>query len=151
MKTIELIVKQTKAGDDYHVFKMEDGKFLSVFKFDTRFPEINVGTDLPDDVLIYDPQYSNYKLKPLPKPAGGPRTGGNAATIAKAQETKREDIEAAQDRKERSIRLSQAMGGATQIALASLKDQPFPTDDDFKAEWTKWCKWLIAQGNQPFI
>lgn len=150
MKTIELLVKKTKAGDDYHVFKMEDGKYLSIFKFDSRFSEINVGTDLPDDVLVYDQQYNNYKLKELPKPAGGSRGGGNSAAITKAQDTKREDIKDAQERKKEDIAQAAAFRDATLITVEWVKSAPFPMDHEIKEYWKSWVKFFLAMGDQPF-
>ena len=153
MKTTALVMKSTKAGDPYKQFVMEDGNKLSVFNFDTRYNEIDVGTDLPESVLIFDPAYSNYKLRPLPKGAQVKTANGYRAPagIAKAQEVKREDIAAAQERKNESISIHGAFRDATLIALASYAQQPFPTDEEFKAEWTKWVKWILSKHNEPFI
>lgn len=154
MKTIELLVKQTKAGDDYHVFKMEDGKFLSVFKFDTRFSEINVGTELPDDVLIYDQQYNNYKLKPLPKPAGAPRGGFGGKQAEALMEKKNESIKGFQDDKEKSIALSSAQRDAVLMVTTFETAQPFPTDSELRAKIVEWREWFLKEhqnrSGQPF-
>lgn len=149
MKTISLTMKQTKAGDAYKLFQMEDGKKLSVFQFDSRYNDINDGTDIPEDQLVYDQQYDNYKLKQLPKvPAGGSRGGAN---IAKAQETKAENIKEAQDRKAEAITRAGAFRDATLVTLAMLKDQPFPTDDDFKKNWELWVKYFMGKADEPFV
>lgn len=149
MKITALVMKKTKAGDDYKLFTMEDSHKLSVFNWDLRYPELNVGSDIPEDALIFDPAYSNYKLKPLPKPSGAAiKTPGgyrNPAAIEKAQETKRENVEEAQNRKQDGIKLAGAMRDATLVALADIKDQPFPSDDDFKRTWMKWCDFFLEQ------
>lgn len=92
-----------------------------------------------------------YLFPPKPKTTstGAPR--GNSGAIAKAQEKKAEDIATAQTRKHEAIATAGAFRDATLIALASLKDQPFPTDDEFKAEWLKWVKWILVQNEQPFL
>ncbi len=90
-----------------------------------------------------------YIFAPKPKAATGGRPGG--AAITKAMETKNENIKEAQERKAESIALAGAMRDATQITLAELKDQPFPTTEDFQERWKFWVKWLLNQHNQPFL
>ena len=87
---------------------------------------------------------------PKPKAAGG-FTPRGAGAITKAMETKAANIEVAQTRKNDAIALAGAMRDSTLITLAALKDQPFPTDEEFKAEWTKWVKWILNQHEQPFL
>jgi len=41
--------------------------------------------------------------------------------------------------------VSAAMRDAVQITLASLREQPFPTDEEFDAEFTKWRNWYLAK------
>lgn len=151
MKTTSVTIKQTKAGQDYKQFVMEDGKRLSVFQFDTRYPELEVGTDLPDDILIYDQQYDNYKLKPLPKPVT-PTKGGFGGKQAEAlMDKKVVNIEKSQDRKQEAILRAGAFRDATLVSLASLREQPFPTDAEYQAEWRKWVKFFVSAGEEPFI
>lgn len=81
-----------------------------------------------------------------PKPAksfSGHSRGTGGANIAKAQERKQENIEKTMDRKEMGILISAAMRDATQITLASLKNEPFPTDADFGREFRKYRDWYI--------
>lgn len=145
MKTIQLEIKKTKAGDDYKLFTMEDGKKLSLFQFDTRYPDIVIGTDLPDDVLIFDPAYGNYKLKPLPPVAKTGGFSGAAAAqakkgemIEKAQETTFAHVTKAQENKNIGIKTSAAMRDATLMTLQSLSQEPFPNDADFEREFKKY-------------
>lgn len=51
-------------------------------------------------------------------------------------------VAVAQANKERGIQVSLALGKAVDISLASIKDVPFPTDADFKAEIRRWRDWL---------
>lgn len=90
-----------------------------------------------------------YLFAPKPKAPGGQR-GGNAAAITKAQETKREDIKDAQERKAEAISRAGSMRDATLVSLACLKDSPFPTDSEFKVEWEKWYKYFMAKADEPF-
>jgi hypothetical protein len=96
-------------------------------------------------------------LYPMRTPAApkAPATGGTYPSrgggIAKAQETKKQNIEEAQERKHEAISIAGAFRDATLISLAALKDQPFPTDEEFKTEWTKWVKWILNQHEQPFL
>lgn len=116
-----------------------------------QFKDFSLGAVIEGN-LWKNPTSGKYSLFP-PKPrtgAYGARGGGSAA-VTKAQDHKAELIEKAQDKKHDAIKLAGAMRDATLITLASLKDAPFPTDSDFKEEWTKWVKWLIGQSEQPFI
>ena len=98
-----------------------------------------------------DPKYGpTLYTERVISPAGGGRTGMSTG-IAKAQETKRDDIKDAQERKNEAIQLAGAFRDATLVSLQALRDNPFPTDEEYKAEWTKWCKWFLQQGDQPFI
>lgn len=78
-------------------------------------------------------------------------SGNKSAAVTAAQEMKREHIKEAQDRKEEAIKLAGPMRDATLVALAALRDTPFPTDDEFKAEWRKWAKFFPGEADQPFI
>lgn len=73
------------------------------------------------------------------------------ADIAAAQETKKTNIEEAQNRKHDAIARAGAMRDATLVTLASLKDAPFPTTEDFKAEWTRWVKFFLGKADEPFV
>lgn len=141
-------MKETSNGKPYKQFTLENGKVLRVFNFDAHYDSLQEGMEIDDAELVFDAKWDNYKLKAMPKPTSAPRASG---AITKAMETKQLNTEKNMDRKEESIRIAGAFRDATQITLASLKDVPFPTDEEFKAEWTKWCKWLLGQSDQPFI
>ena len=86
---------------------------------------------------------------PKPQAKGNPAFKGQQ--IAKMQETKAANIAMAQDRKNESISIHGAFRDATLIALQSYKDVPFPTDEEFKAEWTKWVRWILSKHDEPFL
>lgn len=92
-------------------------------------------------------EYWNFKGENQ-KPA---YTGGKTGAMNKVMETKNSNILAAQDRKHDAIAKAGAFRDATLVTLASLKDQPFPLDEEFQAEWTKWVKYFLNVGEQPFI
>ena len=89
-----------------------------------------------------------FAPKPAKPSTGAPRAFGG---IAKAQETKAANIEKAQDRKQDAIALAGAFRDATLISLAQLKDEPFPTADEFKETWTYWVRWILSKNNEPFV
>lgn len=90
---------------------------------------------------------------PLAAPGGGGsmRGGGNRAAIKAAQEFKTASIDRAQDRREVGVKVAGAMRDATLIAIAALKDQPFPTDAEFKEELRKWRDWLISEFDNEIL
>jgi hypothetical protein len=102
--------------------------------------------------LWRSPSTGKQYLYPIrePKPATGAYTRSGGA-ITKAQEKKAEDIETAQNRKKDAIALAGAFRDATLISLASYRDIPFPTDEEFKAEWIKWVRWILSKNEEPFI
>jgi len=82
---------------------------------------------------------------------------GGAPGIKAAQERKAETIKEAQENRAQGVKVAAAMRDATLITLASLKDQPFPTDEEFQAEFIKWRSWYMEQwataekvADQPF-
>lgn len=99
--------------------------------------------------LTTSPDGKFKNLKPTgggsyaPRPSSTPRSSSYGAKAG--QERKGEMIEHAQDRKELSMRLQGAMRDATLITLASLKDSPFPDDEDFKKVWEMWRDYLMGQ------
>lgn len=145
-------MRPTKTGGEYKQFTMEDGKKLSVFSYDPRYAELEVGSDIPETDLIFDPAYGNYKLNKAPVvfPARPASLGGPRPSMAAAVEKKGVMIEKAQERKSEGVNISGAFRDATLISLASLRDQPFPTDEEFKAEWRKWVKFIMNEHEQPF-
>lgn len=102
--------------------------------------------------LWKSPSSSKYSIFP-PKSSSGAYTkrGVGSAAISAAQDTKRVDIAVAQDRKHDAIARAGAFRDSTLVTLASLRDQPFPTDEAFKAEWTRWVKYFLGKADEPFI
>lgn len=97
-----------------------------------------------------DKWYLFAPKKPLDRPKFF-KPGGGAAAIKKAQETKAENIAVAQERKHDAIARAGAFRDATLVTIASLKDTPFPTTEDFKAEWTRWVKFFLGKADEPFV
>jgi hypothetical protein len=87
-----------------------------------------------------------------PKPKAVSTSGGAAkgGMIAKAQETKREDIKHAQDTKREDISRAAAFRDATLITVEWIKSAPFPMDDEIKSYWRAWVKFFLNEGEQPF-
>lgn len=92
--------------------------------------------------------FTLYPIKANPMGAR-PAWAGKGSGIAKAQETKREDIKAAQENKHEAIKMAGAMRDATLITLAELSGSPLVAED-FKMRWTDWRKWLMDKANEPF-
>lgn len=80
-----------------------------------------------------------------------PYKAGGGANIAKAQEVKGEMIKEAQGRKNDAIARAGAFRDATLVTLQMLKDQPFPTDADFKEIWKGWVKFFLGVADEPFV
>lgn len=108
------------------------------------FHGIDEGADIMGE-LASNGKYTNLK------PTRGGYSGGSTTPrspsygVKAAQERKGTMIEEAQDRKELSMRLQGAQRDATLITIASLKEQPFPTDEEFKKDWKKWFDFLMGQ------
>lgn len=94
-----------------------------------------------------DGQYRTF-FPERPKPA---YNKGGGANIAKAQEVKAENIKEAQVRKNDAIARAGAFRDATLTTLQMLKDQPFPTDAEFKEAWRGWVKFFLNAADEPFI
>lgn len=92
-----------------------------------------------------------YLFAPKQKPARSPNGSFRDAQIEKIMDKKEASIEKFQGRKEESIKLAGAMRDAVLVSLASLRDQPFPTDEEYKAEFEKWLKYFLNIGEQPFV
>lgn len=80
---------------------------------------------------------------PKPKPAANAPRGG--ANIAKAQETKRKYIEAAQENKALGIKVSAAMRDATSITLELMKKDPEFGFSDFETMFRRVRDWYIKE------
>ncbi len=142
-------IRQTSAGKEYKSVTLKSG--------DQSYEKVSLWSDNPDyasfveggrisgEVFKNEKGYWNFKSANA-KPAF---KGGGA--ITKAQETKRVDIEAAQERKHDAIARAGAFRDATLVTIASLKDAPFPDDADFKRVWESWVKYFLGKGEEPFV
>lgn len=137
-------IKQTQAGKDYAVVTSGEQKG-SMFE---GFTGLKVGDEVEGDFTT-NGKYTNFRLKTtLQRPAF---MGNKTAQMEKVMERKEVAIEHAQERKQDAIAKAGAFRDATLVSLASLRDQPFPTDEEYKEEWVKWVKFFLNQGEQPFI
>ena len=110
------------------------------------FNQMAVGDFLEADYWR-SPANKQYLFAPKPKQASTGNSSGfkGGSGVKAAQERKGEMIEKAQENKQTGIMVSAAMRDATQITIASLKEQPFPTDAEFTYEFTKWRDWYIKK------
>lgn len=153
----EILKCETK-GDGWKVATVKEGveggrtfEGVSINKTDRQgktafenFDAIDVGLQLEAD---YWPNPADERKKYLfaPKPKAAARSGAfKTKVIEEAQDRKAEHIKEAQDNRSHGVMIAAAMRDATQIALASFKDQPFPTAEEFSAEFVKWRDWYLA-------
>jgi hypothetical protein len=139
--TAKEAIEGGRTFNDVSINKVDRAGAIAWPNFDT----IEVGATIEADYWR-SPQNKQYLFAPKPKSSGG--GARNTAAIAKAQETKAENIKEAQANKNTSIMIAAAMRDAGAIALAALKDQPFPTDEEFIAEFTKWRDWYLAKWHE---
>ena len=119
-------------GKPYKTVSFEDGEgfeIRSVGVFD-KLSEVVVGAELEGEVV--DSANGKFKNFNFPRTA---KVGSNSGMIAKAQETKRKDIEHFQETKMDSIRMSGAMRDATTILNMLVASGRFEADN-----WEE--KWL---------
>lgn len=144
-KLTSIDIKQGKSGKSFATtyWKDQDGHDNKALMF-KDFEGLKVGDDIEGSILPWkDAAVFNVTkhdtTNTYRKPWGG---GGKAEDIKQAQGRREASIAISQDRKEAGIGVSIALGKAVDIALASLKDQPFPTDQDVKQEVNKWFEFL---------
>lgn len=81
-----------------------------------------------------------------PKPTTGGFTGSRTPSGAvKAAEITSQSVDKSMEKKGLGIMVSAAMRDATQITLASLAQQQFPTDAEFQVEFEKWRSWYLKK------
>jgi len=141
MKITSIELRTDKNGDPLKYTTFENGDVVYVnSKYDSAiYEQVIEGSEWE---VIQD---GNFKKIKYDKPVTA-RGGGNAG-IAKAQETKRKDIETAQESKQTAIEISSTFRDATAITIAYYAGKPF-TDIEFKNEWLKWRKWLVDNFDQ---
>lgn len=115
---------------------------FNVFNFHTRYADVVVGRSFASEEFEKDGQYIKLAdpdagiKKPFSR--GGGRV--DPVAVAMAQEQKRENIEKAQDNKDRGIRLSGAMNHATSLVVAFKKDA---TLEEAKKEVIRVRDWYL--------
>lgn len=121
------------------------GKKGEVFpNFDAIAPGITV-----EGELWQSGQGKWYLFPPKVQKQGNSNFKGQQ--IEKAMERKEQAIDTFQDKKNEAILRAGAFRDATLVSLASLRDQPFPSDEEYKAEWKKWVKYFLQKGDEPFV
>lgn len=138
--TVKEAIEGGQTFSDVSLNKMNREKTAVAF---ANFDDLKVGATLEADYWrsATNKQYL-FAPKPKSQSGGGAR---NSAAITKAQETKAEHIKEAQENRAQGVKLAAAMRDATQITLAVMSGTPFPTDEEFKAEFTKWRDWYLQE------
>lgn len=138
-------MKETKAGQPFKSCTL-DGKVFgkdkfNLFQFHTRYADIVVGSNVEESDIVQDGQY--IKLRDPDegiKGRGGKRGGANPLDIAMAQQNKAEHIQAAQDNKDRAIRLAGSLSHAVAVVTAFNKEL---TPDQVKTKIISWRDWFL--------
>lgn len=142
---IDWIEEKSWNGKKFLEVELEghEGKKISVwppFPVDTLKPSDEIEGDLVQNDKGY------WSLKPLKANpfANKPAWAQKSNTIAKAQETKREDIKTAQENRKEGVMIASTARDATQIALAELSGKPLVAQE-FQDRWDYWQKWLAER------
>lgn len=117
-----------------------------------NFAQITVGATIEGDYwrnpagkqYIYAPKRQRAAATTAalsPSPSTGTKSFGGGGGVKAAQERKAEGIKEAQENKKTGVMIAAAMRDATAIALAAAV--PFPTDEEFMAEFMKWRDWYL--------
>lgn len=81
------------------------------------------------------------------------KTGGSGANVAKAMETKRENIAEAQGRKETAIEMAATARDATLLTVEWVRNEAiqsrYPLTTEIQSKWLEWRKWLTGQFGNP--
>src|SRR3990167_150321 len=149
MQIKEIRQGQTKSVKAMETLILDDSeiKSLNIFEWDEKFMKVKVGDEISRDELVKDGNYWNFKRD---KPQSGGTQGNRGGMIAKAQDTKRHDIEVAQGNKERSIMIASANRMATDVVVAQLTENT--TDAEIRERILGWKNWFIKNWDtyEPF-
>lgn len=113
---------------------------FNVFNFHTRYADVVVGRSFDVSEFEKDGQYIK-----LSDPDAGikrpfARKGADPVAIAMAQQNKADNIEKAQDNKDKAIRLSGSMNHAVTVVTAFNKDL---TAEQTKKKVIEWRNWFL--------
>lgn len=139
--------KTTKTGKPYAIVLLDDKGTEVKASMWEGYESLMAGVEVQGEVYKSG-DFTNFRLGTLQRFAGTGGAAPRAAAIKEAQVAKETGIRKAQDNSQLSIKISGAMRDATLITLASLREQPFPTDEEFKQEWRKWRDWIINEFDQ---
>lgn len=122
---------------------------------------VTIWSDYPDFVNLRPGSTVEGDLVPARDPKYGPTLYGKKAnlgprpawakkenTIAKAQDRKEEGIKTAQERTQEGVSMSGSARDATLILTTFYQGL---SDDDLKAKWDEWRKWLYGKYTEPFV
>ena len=146
-KVLSFELKQDKNGNDMKIVKFEGidkGVFVNSKYEADMYPKIVEGAEL--EVKEVD---GWLKVIDPNKPAGN--TGGRGAGIAKAQETKRQDISDAQANRSEGIKLSGSARDATLMLTTFYADSQL-NETEMKEKWSMWRDWFYREHDEvlPF-
>lgn len=141
MKITEIKQGNTKSGKPMETLILDDSeiKSLNIFEWDEKFMKVKVGDEISRDELVKDGNYWNFKRD---KPQSGGTQGNRGGMIAKAQDTKREDIKNAQENKEKGIMLSSTIRMAVDLTTGQIT--PNMTTSEVKQRIRGWRYWLMS-------
>lgn len=137
--------KTSSTGKPYAKIVVRDETGVHTASMWEGFEGLVVGANL-DGELVVKGSFTNFKLRAEP---GRPKFMGGgvkaaeaiAVNVKEAQERTHENVKEAATDKKSAIKLAAAMRDATTIALAA--SIPFPTDEEFKAEFIRWRDWYL--------
>jgi len=140
MSTITNIeIKQTKTGKDYKQCKLDTqvlGKDqFNVFAFHSMYAEVEQGVDFGEDKFILEGQYLNLKDPKKTMSRGG---AFKSHQIKEAQDTKRQDINQAQQNREKGIKTASTMRMAVDLAIAECGEDKSKLAGLIK-HWREFC------------
>lgn len=142
--------RETSAGKKYQSVTLSSGsetyEKVSLWSDSTPgYTELAINSKLVGEVTKNAKGYWNFKAE------GAKVASRSAGAITKAIETKNNNIVAAQDRKNDSIRMAGAQRDAVLMVTTFEANAPFPTDAELKAKIESWMKYFLGLGDQPFI
>jgi hypothetical protein len=135
---------------DWKLISLQSGeKEVSVNRTSKKgevFPNFdNLAAGIEVEGELWQSQAGKWYLFPPKANPMGPRPAwAGKGGIAKAQETKREDIKNAQENKELGIKVSSTMNKAVEIALAENGPNVIVASD-FQERTKYWRQWLWSE------
>lgn len=136
MKITNIDILQTKKGDPYKACTLDNNQKFSVFKFHTRYHEVEVGLEIEPNELEQNGQYWN--LVDTAKVAKGVTKDSKMNAMV---EKKQEGIRASQEHKDESIKTSSTARDAS-LFVTSMHPELAGDTEAMQAKWLEWREWL---------